>query len=238
MPETQPLDECPNTSDFVIFGRNQTKRVAILFNPRCKQWACPYCAELNKSYWVHQAARGSILLTMEGATLQFVTLTSRGYTTPTTSVYFMRTNWPKLRKRAERLTTAWHPWTGINWAYFLVPERHKSGRLHAHLVAATHLNGERWWKDNAHASGWGYITDVQEMINPLKVANYIAKYLHKDAGGLDWPPGFRRVRHSQNWPIMTEQTMPGWTWDRYSDDTAWLEKNALVNLGWCVLDKT
>jgi len=235
---TEILENCPNAKDFVIFGRNPEKRLAMMFNPRCKLWSCPYCAEMNKDFWVHQAARGSIILTSEGHSLQFVTLTSRGYTTPVTSVLYFKTNWPKLRKRAERLTKAWHPFTHINWAYFLVPERHKSGVLHAHLIAATHLNGERWWKTNAYQTGMGYIADVQEMVSPERVAYYVSKYLHKDAGGLDWPPGFRRVRHSQNWPISHPATMPGWSWERYSGDTAWLEKNALVNMGWLVIDKT
>lgn len=230
------METCSNTKDIIIFGWNNGEKKAIIFNPACKSWNCPHCSEVNKAEWIHQAARGSMLLWQDGATLQFVTLTSRGYTTPVSSVEYFKVNWPKLRKRAASLTKAWQPFTGCTWAYFLVPERHKSGVLHAHFVAATHIEGERWWKDNAYASGFGYIAKVQAMIDPKGVAYYIAKYLQKDAGDAAWPTNFRRVRHSQNWPIAKPANIEGWEFKPVREKDCWTEKHALLNMGWHVID--
>lgn len=233
------MSDCPNTKDITIFGKDKQKKMALLFNPSCNQWKCAHCGEIKKLDWIHQAERGASILLMDGAELQFITLTSRGYTTPTSSLYFMKKNWPKLRKRAADLTNGWEPWSGYRWAYFLVPERHKSGVLHAHLIAATHIAALRWWKDNAYASGFGYQVDIAEMVTPADCAGYVAKYLHKDAGGIEWPKGFMRVRHSQNWPIAREKKNEDWEWQSYRNPkTVWLEKHALIDMGWNVLDKT
>ena len=106
-----------------------------------------------------------------------------------------------------------------------------------HVVASTHLEGEYWWKENAFACGFGYIVDVEPMIDPLGAALYVAKYLHKDAGGQKWPKHFRRVRHSQNWPIAHEKPLEGWEWEAFSADMCWQEKHALIDMGWNVQDK-
>lgn len=232
------LEQCPNTRNVSVFGVNREEQTAMIFNPRCKLWSCDYCAELNKEYWIAQAQRGAIVLTSEGQQLQFVTLTSRGYATPNKSVYFFKKNWPKMRKRMANRTKEWEPFTGIKWAYFLVPERHKSGVLHAHLIAATHISGETVWKKQAHQSGFGYMIDVQEMVTPLLAATYVSKYLHKGMGAEVWPKGFMRVRHSQNWPITKEKPLEGWEWKTYkNENTVWLEKHALLDMGWHVVDK-
>lgn len=233
------MEQCENTRNVTVFGKNKRKKTALLFNPRCKLWSCDYCAEINKDYWIHQAARGAIILTSEGQDLQFVTLTSRPYATPVQSVYFFKQNFPKLRKRMADHTNRWTVVTGIKWSYFVVPERHKSGVLHCHIIAATHVKSERDWKKEVFASGFGYIVDVQPLITPLKAAHYVAKYLHKGAGAEDWPKGFRRVRHSQNWPKENALPLPGWDWQTYkNEETVWIEKNALIDMGWEVVDKT
>ncbi len=232
------MDRCENTRSVTVFGRQQSTKTAILFNPRCKTWACDYCAEINKDYWIHQAGRGALIITSEGRDLQFITLTSRGYATPNKSLYFFKKNWPKLRKRMSDRTNAWTETHGIKWAYFMVPERHQSGVLHAHMVAATHISSEKIWKDAAYQTGFGYVLDVQEMVNPLLVSRYISKYLNKGIGAEVWPDGFRRVRHSQNWPMTKPEPLPGWWWQTYKkEETVWLEKNALLDMGWRVIDK-
>lgn len=231
--------KCQNAGDIVIFGKRKETKTAMLFNPKCNSWDCEQCFGEKKENWIHQAARGASVLQSGGADLQFITLTSRGYTTPVSSLHFFRQNWPKLRKRAAYLTNGWEAWSGYKWAYFLVPERHKSGVLHAHLIAATHICGERWWKDNAYKSGFGYQVDIVEMVDPKACAGYVAKYLHKDAGGLDWPKGFMRVRHSQNWPISRPKKDEEWEWATYKNpNTIWTEKHALLDMGWKVIDKT
>jgi hypothetical protein len=232
------MEKCPNTKNVVVFGKNQQEKSAILFNPRCKSWSCDYCSEIEKDYWIHQASRGVLLLQSEGHVFQFVTLTSRGYTTPNSSLYFFKQNWPKLRKRVCKHTKAWEPFTSQDWSYFLIPERHKSGVLHAHLLAGTFVSAKSIWKDWAWKSGFGYQVDVAQVESAGEVAHYVAKYLHKGMGAESWPKGFRRVRHSQNWPIANAQALAGWEWETYkNENTVWIEKNALIDMGWHVQDK-
>lgn len=169
--------------------------------------------------------------------MQFVTLTSRGYATPASSLYFFKQNWPKLNRRLKYHTDKWQKHLGYEWAYFLVPEHHKSGVAHFHLLAATHFRTQKSWKEFAFETGFGWKVDVQPLVDPKGAAQYVSKYLHKGQGAEQWPKGFMRVRHSRNWPMSTEAPMPGWEWVTYkNDDTVWLEKNALINLGWEVID--
>lgn len=233
------MERCENAKKVVVFGKHQGDKKAVLFNPRCKSWTCDFCSEQNKADWIEIATRGAIILTSHGYPMQFVTLTSRPYATPTTSLYFFKQNWPKLRKKAATVTKEWEIVTGTEWAYFLVPERHKTGVLHAHVLVTTHLNDVRWWKGAAFASGFGYMASVETLVTPIIAARYVAKYLHKGKGAEEWPKGFRRVRTSQNWPKAQPAPMEGWQWDTYRNlNTVWWEKLALIDLGWHVQDHT
>ena len=108
---------------------------ALIFNPRCKQWTCPSCAEQNKSDWLHVGLKGALELSASGLQLSFVTVTSRGYATPNKSLYFFKENWPNLMRRA-RYHTQKSP--GGKFAFFLIPERTKAGVLHAHMKRTGH----------------------------------------------------------------------------------------------------
>lgn len=218
-------------------GVNPSEKAAMFFNPRCKQWSCPVCGDLNKDYWVYQATRGSMLLLENGNWLQFVTLTGRGYFTPNSSIHFFRQNWPKFRKRLGSITQKYQPLTGTEWAYFLIPERHQSGVLHCHFIASTPLMLNKWYKDNAMASGFGFMAKVKPIYDSARAAGYVTKYLTKDAGDTPWPKGFMRVRHSANWPIKDTLDIPGWSWQTINENEAWIEKNAYIDLGWQVIDK-
>lgn len=232
------MEKCPNTLDITILGKNESEKCAILFNPRCKQWDCPYCGDINKEYWVHQAARGTLIITSEKRDVQFVTLTSRGYCTPYSSIHFLRQNWPKLNRKLKYHTDKYARHFGLQWAYFMVPEHHRSGVAHFHLLAATLYDTEASWKDFAYGAGFGYIVDVQPLINPQQAANYVAKYLTKMEGNHQWPKGFMRVRHSANWPIAHDQVLDNWVWEPYrNENTVWIEKMALIDMGWQVVDK-
>lgn len=237
--ENPPQDgECPNTREIFILGRNPEKKTAIFFNPVCGTWKCPICGDLRAQEWTHQAARGALLLESEGYQLQFVTLTSRAYATPNKSLYFFKQNFPNLRKRIAYYTNMWSEETGKKFAYFMVPERHKSGVLHAHLIAGTHIVSKVSWKHIAWQTGFGYILDVQPLINPLMVAEYVSKYLTKHIADAQWPKNFMHVRHSQNWPMSKPAPIEGWDWERYqSRDQALIDLADLRVNGWEVTDK-
>lgn len=234
----QAVDSCPSTSSVFILGRNAEKQTAVFFNPACGTWSCPICGQIKADEWQHQAARGAMVLQQDGYDLQFITLTSRGYATPNKSLHFFKENWPRLRKRARHATNVYFEETGRKFAYFMVPERHKSGVLHAHMVAATHIQSKNWWKRAAWETGFGYIIDVQKLVDPLIVAAYISKYLTKQVADTHWPRHFRHVRHSQNWPKSKPEEIKGWEWERYTcRDQAKIDLMDLQVSGWKLIDK-
>jgi len=132
-----------------------------------------------------------------GEGFRFLTLTSHEYlTTLSKTLYVWPKAWDKLRKRANRACT--HQW---HWA--MIPEMHKDGRLHVHLIESANL-GTRWWKDNARASGLGWRAEEEEFkggsAEPARAAAYAAKYLGKQMGVMVWPRYFHHIRTSQHYP--------------------------------------
>jgi hypothetical protein len=233
------MENCPNTKNVYVLGKQQAEKKAIIFHPRCGQWSCDFCAEENKDYWIEQATRGTMIIQSEGREIQFVTLTSRGYTTAHSSLYFFKQNWPKLSRRIKYHTEKWKDYAGKRWDYFLVPEHHKSGVAHFHLLAATHFEAQKFWKKWAFETGFGYIVNVQSCRSAAGAAAYVSKYLHKGMGAEMWPKGFMRVRHSRGWPIAKPKPHEGWQWDTYKqENTIWIEKLALIDMGWHVKDLT
>jgi hypothetical protein len=226
------LDSCPSPLKINVIGINSDLKRAIIFNPRCKKWSCPYCAELNAESWRFVGFRGASLLVSEGLTLRFITVTSRPYATPNQSLHYFAQNWPKLVRRANYHTNKVE---GQKWSYYLIPEQHKTGVLHAHLIASTNLK-TRWWKDNAYACGFGYMAESEPISEPALAIGYINKYLSKSIQYTRWPKGFRRVRTSRNWPKEPSQIMPGWEWSTHSDESAWFEYYLLKDYGYDVRD--
>ena len=231
------INGCEKTRNITIFGMNDKEKTALLFNPRCKTWGCDYCAEINKQEWIDRASRGVMVLQASGATIQFVTLTSRPYAGPSTGLYFLKENWPKLNRRIK-----YHTEKGeenlANWNYLIVPERHKTGVVHCHILAATDIHREKDWKFHAHKSGFGWKVDVDPVISAKDAAGYVSKYLHKGVGKEVWPDNFRRVRCSRGWPNAHQREDGAWRWLQYlNQNIIWQEKNALLDMGWTVLDK-
>ena len=143
---------------------------------------------------------GAEVLIDHGAALQFVTITSHRRLSPKASVRVFTDAWPKLRKRYRRACPGSH--------YCLIPERHQSGTVHAHLLVSAPA-GSRFWKDNSAACGMGYIAEESAVDSSARAAWYISKELSKMLGGLPWPLGFRRVRCSRGFPKMPPLDPPG-----------------------------
>ena len=165
---------------------------AILFRPNCKKWSCEHCARQRSSWFAVLAAHGHQVLQESGKQVMFWTVTShRKIRTLERGIFVWRKAWPKLRKRLQRVEQ--------NVAYASIPEQHKDGSLHVHLLVAAEVS-ERWCKDNAAETGLGYIGEYEEVRTPGKAAWYVSKYLTKDSHKLAWPKHFRRVNTSRNWP--------------------------------------
>ncbi|HEY9651958.1 MAG TPA: hypothetical protein V6C95_14940 [Coleofasciculaceae cyanobacterium] len=62
------------------------------------------------------------------------------------------------------------------------------------------------------------------MDSPAAASRYIAKYLFKHSVFEIWPPKWKRVRYSQNWPKLPEKSNPAafviltaWDWHLAAD---------------------
>lgn len=203
---TGELPVCDTPRRPWLIGVNLTTKRAIAFKPRCKKWSCPACAEINKRLWGAVAFFGSEALTARGSVIYFLTLTSHEALDAEGTIKVFPQAWKKLRQRAVR----WND--GHVFDYLMVPERHKSGRMHVHLIETLGA-GERWWKDNARAAGMGYMVSEQVAQTSGGSAFYVVKYLGKQLQDTDWPANFRRVRISQSWPELPDmEKVEGWQW--------------------------
>jgi len=210
-------------------GRNDTTKQIVLFNPSCKSWKCPVCGPRNAENWSWAGMTGAYKI-LETQGMVFCTVTSRPYASVNQSLYFFKQNWPKLRKRITEKN-------GEKFEYVLIPERHKTGKLHAHFVANIAIT-ERWLKDAAMGCGFGYQAKVDKVEHAPGVAAYMTKYMAKSIAYTQWPANFRRVRKSQGWPMPAEpEPAPGWEWvprQAIFDD----EISELLTLGFTVNDRT
>lgn len=221
-------DICITPNRPYLIAEHAQHRTAVIFQARCKRWDCPYCAAKNAAFWTARAVHGSKELAQMGYELAFVTVTSRPRLSPEQSIEIFTQSWPKLRDRIKRVN-------GKKYEFFLVPEKHKSGVLHAHMIT-TAVFSKRWVKDNAYASGLGYIADRQRLEKPEAAGGYVSKYLVKSLPGDAWPKGFRRVRTSQGWPQLPElEKLPGWEYDAVlGEGNARWEYYHLLDLGYRV----
>jgi hypothetical protein len=191
--------ECETPRRPYIVGLNAIAGLAVLFRPRCKKWDCPACAPINRAKWCVRAYQGSQKLIREGRSISFVTLTSHPALGPDGSVAVLRSAWDMLNKRVHRI----EPFV----SYIMIPERHKDGRVHVHMLTTSILE-KRWWKDNGAECGFGYMADREPLCSPEGAAWYVSKYTTKSLEGEKWPKGFRRVRTSQNFPKLTKLPSP------------------------------
>lgn len=104
------------------------------------------------------------------------------------------------------------------WSYAAVTERQKRGMPHSHYVTTycphdATLIWNRYkereeirsvWLGKAIVrSGLGEVYNLTEIREPSAVARYVGKYLFKQTALTLWPKRWKRVRYSQNWPIIS-----------------------------------
>lgn len=174
----------------------------VWFRPDCGLWSCPECAVANKNRWALRIEHGVTFYKLRGETFYFMTLTSHEkLTTFDTTLAVWSNAWPKLYARMKREEKNLH--------YAALPEKHKDGRWHMHMLI-NHGFGvtmtkkgkwsSRWLKDNARSVGLGYMADIQPIKDSLLAAWYVTKYVSKSLQAGEWPRYLRRVRVSNNWP--------------------------------------
>lgn len=199
---------------------------AILFQPRCKSWQCPACAEINRRLWAVRTFHGAAALRERGAHIYFLTITSHEALSPQGTITIFPDAWKKLRQRAYRMAG--------KYQYLMVPEKHVSGRMHVHMVETAGLS-TRWWKDNARECGFGYMVEEEECSQDGRAAWYVVKYLGKQmSDNVAWPKRFRRVRVSREWPELPQKEgTKSWHW-RLVEDGLVAEQNRLIESGFNV----
>lgn len=187
---------CTKTNRPYMVAYDSASGRAFVFRPDCKCWNCQPCANRQRDRWGARTFVGLEYYMAAGLDFRFVTLTSHErLITLSQTLQVWPKAWNKLQNKVRR---AFSP-----WIYILVPERHRDGRLHVHMISSANY-GSRWWKDNARASGLGYMAEEAEFkdkeANPARASAYCLKYLDKSMGVLQWPRSFRRIRTSQQFP--------------------------------------
>lgn len=141
--------------------------------------------------WVLRAQIGVREFINDGRLVDFITITSHEKLTSfeaTQAVW--RKAWPVLYAALKRRDT--------NLQYFIVPERHKDGRMHIHALWTAGVS-QKWLKDNGRKRGLGYQAKVKKVESAGAAVRYVTKYVGKTLG-VETPKRTRRVIVSQGWP--------------------------------------
>ena len=215
---------CRNPKAPILFGRSIDRSMALVHKTKCKCWSCVTCGARNARRAI---ARCLNHVNTVGGQWYFMTLTAHGNWRGSEASYKnLSSNWHKLRKRMREIH-------GGQFSYFRVWECHKDGSWHMHFITNAKLpykqitadDGSisyscRWLKDNASASGLGYIVDYQPLENAGFVAHYVAKYMAKSIDDhADWLRGMRRFQTSSDWlplPDLTKETDFEWQYMKNS----------------------
>jgi hypothetical protein len=193
----QKLKQCPNRGVPYLIGDANNTGKRIITKARCKQWDCPYCAEINRYEHYNRVANGIARWEKQNVEMQFVTITChekwRGYGN---SIKNWRANKDKLLARVRRYHKKM---SNSTCDYVYIPECHQDGTIHVHGLFQGDF-GTRWWKDNARESGLGYMAESARVNTALQAINYVLKYITKEMGKPNVSKGFRRINYSRGFP--------------------------------------
>jgi hypothetical protein len=169
-----------------------------IYKPRCGLWSCQYCAHENKRQWAARIAHGVSVYQAQGFDAWvFVTLTAHeDRRTFEDSRHDLWESWPLLRTARRKRTRG-------KILYARVPERHKDGTLHLHMITHPSM-GRKWWKDAGRKRGLGYMADEASLHDPALAAWYVSKYIAKGLTEGYWPHDLRRITTSAHWPHLPD----------------------------------
>lgn len=175
----------------LLIGWDEVARRVLVTHANCDSWNCPECSQRMGARWVLRAEIGVRGYIGAGQHVDFITITSHEKLpdfAATEAVW--RKAWPVLYAALKRRST--------KLEYFIVPEKHKDGRMHIHGLWTAGV-GKKWLKDAGRKRGLGYQADVKSVANARQATGYVTKYIGKGLGQ-DVPQHFRRVRVSRGWP--------------------------------------
>lgn len=202
---------CKNAG--LLIGWDDVARRALVTRADCDSWSCAECSKRMAENWKLRAMVGVRGYIGQGLHVDFITITSHEKLSnfaATEAVW--RKAWPVLYAALKRRST--------QFQYFVVPEKHKDGRMHVHALWTAGVT-QKWLKDNARARGFGHQAKRRPVLDAGQAVRYIGKYIGKSLGdGL--PKRFRRVRVSQGWPEVPIPVTPlvGLRWEYLSGNGA------------------
>lgn len=192
---------------------------AMIGQSCCNHWECPVCGILRAKQEYRKIVSGAEALEADGHVLYFWTITCRGRECTYDEAIDNYLTWTNrlLTNARSKCNRA-----GKYWCYAQVTEHQKKTRRHPHShMLCTFLpsdatqtkdaNGKEvfvsQWFSRANASAsLGDQHTISAVKSAAAVSRYIGKYMFKESANEIWPSGWKRVRYSQNWPIVASKT--------------------------------
>jgi hypothetical protein len=197
----------------LLIGWDTVARRVLVTRADCDSWKCEECSKRMAAKWVLRAEIGVRQYIGAGQHVDFITITSHEkLSTFAATEAVWRKAWPILYAALKRRST--------NLQYFIVPEKHKDGRMHVHALWNANVS-QKWLKDNARARGLGYQAKRKPVESAGMAVRYVTKYIGKTIGDYA-PPHFRHVRISRKWPDVPRPCTPlvGLRWEYISGNGA------------------
>lgn len=182
----------------------------------CNHWECPKCGVKRAKQEYRRIVEGAETLERAGHELYFWTITCRGRDCSYDEAladYLVWTNRLLTNARAKSAREAGY------WCYSQVTEHQKKTRQHPHSHMLTtyvpkdardtkDANGRpvlisEWFSRANQSAGLGAQHTITKVKSAAAVSRYIGKYMFKASANEVWPPKWKRVRYSQNWPHVT-----------------------------------
>lgn len=182
----------------------------------CNHWDCPRCGIIRARQEYRRIVDGATALEVDHD-LYFWTLTCRGKECTLEEAEEKYYAWTNVLLTNARTDAGRH---GLFWAYVQVTERQHKNRNHphSHIITTfcprdallTHDEQGReilesaWFARANYTAGLGSRHKISKIRSAAAVSRYVAKYMFKDVMREKWPPRWKRVRYSQNWPKLPE----------------------------------
>lgn len=190
----------------LLIGWDDRAKRAMVARANCDSWSCDDCRKRMSERWGLRAEMGARQILAAGELLDFVTITSHEKLPDFESTERVwRLAWGRLYNALKRRKS------GLQ--YMIVPEKHKSGRMHVHALWNAGVT-KRWLKDNARKRGLGYECEIIHVDGSGRAQKYVTKYVGKSLGD-NVPAHFRRVRVSAGWADIPtpENDLVGLRWE-------------------------
>jgi len=219
-----PEKRCEYLAPYICF-QNQQTHIWQLIQACCNHWDCPRCGEMRAKEEYARIVEGARAIDLQGHQLYFWTLTCRGkeITSAEAEAGYLKWTHRLLRTATDKARRA-----AEFWCYVQVTERQKRGHPHSHLISTycpsdviPYAKGDllpngrkarhaclwsEWFRAANVRAGLGVECDLSAVKSAEAVGRYVAKYMFKATAVDRWPPGWKRVRYSQNWPQLPDET--------------------------------